>query len=187
MDLYFFGGSFDPPHLAHKNIMVYFADRCDKLLIVPSFASPHKKQVPVASFLHRKNMLELMLSDYSKENFSIIDYECKNKLIYTCDTLKYILNEYSNFQIHLIIGADQYNKIHLWKDYKYILNNVNLVVVSRLGATINNKKYIYKYVDEISFDISSNDIKHRIINSNLDMNSIDINVFNYIKTNKLYK
>ena len=120
MNLFFFGGAFDPPHIAHKKIITYFADTRDQLLIVPSYISPFKTNNPRASFEHRKNMLKIMLSDYSQGNISILDYECKNKLMYTCDTIHYIKKKYSNHKIQMIIGLDQYNKFHLWENYKYL-------------------------------------------------------------------
>ena len=103
MDLYFFGGSFDPPHLGHKEIINYFIDKSDMLILCPSYKSPFKNSGPIASFLQRKKMLEMMILPNKK--LSIIDYENNNKVSYTIDTVKYIKSIYSEYQIHLIIGV----------------------------------------------------------------------------------
>ena len=66
MNLYFYGGSFDPPHLGHKKIISYFSDRCDMLLVIPAYQSPQKSYKPT-SFFHRKEMLKIMLIDLSKK------------------------------------------------------------------------------------------------------------------------
>ena len=78
MNLYFFGGSFDPPHLGHKEIINHFIDQSDILIVCPSYKSPLKHDAPIASFLHRKEMLEMMFPD--NEKLSIIDYEINNKI-----------------------------------------------------------------------------------------------------------
>ena len=88
MNLYFFGGSFDPPHLGHKEIINHFIDQSDILIVCPSYKSPLKHDAPIASFLHRKEMLEMMFPD--NEKLSIIDYEIYNKIKYTIDTIKYL-------------------------------------------------------------------------------------------------
>ena len=66
MNLYFFGGSFDPPHLGHKEIINHFIDQSDILIVCPSYKSPLKHDAPIASFLHRKEMLEMMFPDNEK-------------------------------------------------------------------------------------------------------------------------
>ena len=44
MKLIFFGGSFDPPHRGHFEIIKYFSKKCDKFIIMPAFQSPLKKE-----------------------------------------------------------------------------------------------------------------------------------------------
>ena len=78
MNLYFYGGSFDPPHLGHKKIVSYFSDKCDELLLIPSYQSPQKLHTPI-SYLHRKEMLKIMFNDLF-DKLKIIDYENDNKL-----------------------------------------------------------------------------------------------------------
>ena len=60
MNLYLFGGSFDPPHLGHKEIIKYFVEDSDIFVLCPSYHSPLKESFPRASFEDRKKMLELM-------------------------------------------------------------------------------------------------------------------------------
>ena len=78
MDLYFFGGSFDPPHLGHKEIINHFIDKSDMFVVCPSYKSPFKNSGPIGSFLQRKKMLEMMILPNKK--LSIIDYEFNNKV-----------------------------------------------------------------------------------------------------------
>ena len=187
MNLYLFGGSFDPPHLAHNEIIKYFLDKSDILLISPSYYSPFKKNKPQTAYSDRYHMLELMLDSLSSSKVSIIDYEFKNKSIFSINTIKYLEKEYPDYDINMIIGLDQYNNIELWKEYEYILDKVNLQVITRPGIDTSMKKYSCQFIDDISMDISSSYIRNNIHDSNKIKSLLHKDVFQYIKENKLYK
>ena len=59
----------------------------------------------------------------------------------------------------LIIGIDQFNKFHLWKDYEDILNLVNLQVVSRPGEQIIDNNMSFNHTKLINVDASSSFIR----------------------------
>ena len=67
MNIFFFGGSFDPPHRAHKLIYKNCINLCDKFIFMPSSQTPGKNK-PKSSGDLRVEMLN-----------SIIDKEDKNK------------------------------------------------------------------------------------------------------------
>ena len=184
MDLYFYGGSFDPPHLGHKKIISYFSNRLDKLLVIPTYQSPKKLDKP-ESFLHRKNMLEIMLSNF-KQNYEIVDFENKNKVRYTFETVEFLKNKYPEDTLNMILGLDQFNLIDSWKNHEYILSNINLSIISRPGYTLDNVSTSIKLINDIHIDISSQDIKNNINDLERIKSMLDENVFNYIIKNKLY-
>jgi len=51
MKIYMFGGSFDPPHLAHIEIVNRLIVDCDKLYIFPAKQSPYKVNEAVKAAL----------------------------------------------------------------------------------------------------------------------------------------
>jgi nicotinate-nucleotide adenylyltransferase len=186
MNLYLFGGSFDPPHLGHKEIIKYFVEDSDIFVLCPSYHSPLKESFPRASFEDRKKMLELMIEEKYREKFLIIDYESKKKSSFSVQTIKDLQKKFTKFKINMIIGADQYNKIELWKEYKYILDNVDLHVISRPGSVINKQSNGCHYIDKFSMDISSSYIRDNIKISKNIKKLLDIRVIKYILENKLY-
>ena len=186
MNLYLFGGSFDPPHLGHREIIKYFVEDSDLFVICPSYHSPLKDFFPRASFKDRKKMIELMIEEKYIEKFLIIDYESKKKSSFSVQTIKDLQKKYTKFKINMIIGADQYNKIELWKEYEYILDNVDLHVISRPGNTINKQSNGCNYIDSFSIDISSSYIRDNINTSKNIKTLLDVKVFEYILRNKLY-
>ena len=44
-----FGGSFDPLHIGHENIIRNLADRFDEVIVVPTYVSPFKQAEKAAS------------------------------------------------------------------------------------------------------------------------------------------
>ena len=186
MNLYLFGGTFDPPHLAHKEIIQHFIKKSDLFVISPSYKSPLKNKPPHVSFSHREKMIKLMLHSRINDEMVIIDYECKNKSPYTVDTIKYLKERYLGCKIHMIIGADQFNMLELWKDHQYIVENVTINVVSRPGDIIKNNSIQYDLTDTISIDASSSYIRENINRLESISKILDKSVLEYILTNKLY-
>ena len=72
MKIFFYGGTFDPPHIGHKKIIEALLPRCDKMIIFPAKKSPFKKVYPIASNIHRINMLNLL---FENNKVIIDDYE----------------------------------------------------------------------------------------------------------------
>ena len=185
MNIYFYGGSFDPPHLGHKKIINYFLGKCDKFLIIPTRHSPLKSIEPIPYF-HREEMLKLMLDNNSSNLFSIIDYELESKTRYTADILRLMKAKFPSSTINMVIGCDQLNEIEKWKEYNYIINNAKITVVSRPNFIFNNQEYVDDYVKEIFMDISSSFIRENINNLNVIKTMLDQKVMNYIINNNLY-
>ena len=187
MNLYLFGGSFDPPHLGHNEIIKYFLDESDIFFISPSFSSPLKEEKPKISYYKRKEMLELMLGENYSSKVSILDYESENNSIFSVQTIKYLKSKFNEFTINMIIGLDQYNTIELWKEYEYILDNVNLKVIKRPGIEVGMKKYSCQLIEDISINISSSYVRKNIYNTDKIKSLLHPDVFKYITKNKLYR
>lgn len=70
-----FGGSFDPPHLAHVMLAAYVlaAYPLDRLLVAPTFRHPLGKQL--TDYEHRVKMCELALADLARVEISRIEQE----------------------------------------------------------------------------------------------------------------
>ncbi len=147
----FYGGSFDPVHNAHLTIAERLIDLFDlqKLIFVPAFHAPHKKNLKPTSAYDRYAMLALATSD--KEKIEISKTELENpKEPYTIQTLHRLLKEFSDYQIFFIIGADSWQEITTWRDWEEVLTIVNIIVVTRPGYPI-----VFDHVNE--------EIRRRII------------------------
>lgn len=187
MNLYFFGGSFDPPHIGHLSIIQSCIIGSQKFILIPSKQSPLKDQVPMASACHRIRMLELLINKIDHP-IIIDDWEINNPAPnYTYETIKHLQIDYPQFNLFMIIGSDQLAHFQKWKNYRKIINVVQIIA-------FNRDKYPYKssegmqinWLTDFNFDISSTEIRKKITAGNLPSKELTSDVLKYIQSNHLY-
>ena len=130
MDIAVFGGSFDPPHIGHEEIVSRVLNTLDidKLLIVPTFLNPFKSK----SHFTPQQRYNLLTKLFDNEKVEISDFEIvQNNPTPTINTIKYIKKTSNPKNIYLIIGADNLEKLHLWQDFEELKTLVTFVVMSR--------------------------------------------------------
>lgn len=188
-----FGGSFNPPHKMHLKIGLELVNKqyVDKVVYVPTGSKYKYKN----NLLPDKNRLEMLnILTKNQENLGVNDYELKDKVVYTCETLAYFKELYPNYQIYFICGADNLSYIDKWKNGEEILNNYKIIVMKRKGEDI--EKLLKKFedyqenivvADVEQQDISSTDIRERLKNKEYVLDVLDKNVYEYIRKNKLYE
>ena len=70
-----FGGTFDPPHIAHLLVAESVRSQCelDQVWWIPTYAPPHKGGRSVTAFAHRMEMTRATVS--GNPNFTALDIE----------------------------------------------------------------------------------------------------------------
>ena len=192
MKIGIFGGSFNPPHKMHKKIAISLIKNhyVDKVIFVPT-GSKYKYKNNLLSDKVRLEMLELMCKD--NNNLEVSDYELKEKVVYTYETLDYFKNKYKNDEIYFICGTDNLSYIDKWQRGKYLLSNYKLLIIKRNSFEITSILEKYKdYKDNIIVtdieenEISSTKIREMIYNNKRAETYLDKDVSDYITRNKLY-
>ena len=192
MKIGIFGGSFNPPHKMHKKIAITLIKKhyVDKVIFVPT-GSKYKYKNNLLSDKVRLEMLELMCKD--NNNLEVSDYELKEKVVYTYETLDYFKNKYKNDEIYFICGTDNLSYIDKWQRGKYLLSNYKLLIIKRNSFEITSILEKYKdYKDNIIVtdieenEISSTKIREMIYNNKRAETYLDKDVSDYITRNKLY-
>jgi len=188
------GGTFDPVHLGHLIIAdsVLRELELDKVIFIPAHKHALKSNKKISSADTRLKLLEIALQDFP--HFAISDFELKNdKVSFTIDTLKAI-KEYENIpnaELFYIIGYDNLNELHLWKDHEKIMQIVKLVVIARAGNF--NKKITEQFKENLIFsntsqiDISSTLIRNKIKENQSWKSLVPPGVYQYIIKHNLYK
>jgi nicotinate-nucleotide adenylyltransferase len=129
-----FGGSFDPPHLAHLIVAETVREQfeLDKVIWIPTWRAPQKVESGHASAEHRLRMVQLAVQD--NPGFSVSDLEVSRKGIsYTVDTIRQLLSSNPNTYA-FILGGDSLEALHTWRQPQEILDLVPLIVYQRGGG-----------------------------------------------------
>ncbi len=134
----FYGGSFDPVHNGHLMIARELIElfHFDEFYFVPAFHAPHKKARQVSSAFCRYAMLALATQNETQIKVSTIELEAPEKP-FTIETLTHLKNHYGDSaSIFFVMGADSWNEIDTWRDWKQLLMLTNFVVVTRPNVEI---------------------------------------------------
>ncbi len=174
-----FVGSFNPVHEGHIKVANYLLehDYVDKILILPTPNYWDKQDlIPVR---HRYKMLK-----YYETDKIIIDNQ-HNNYPYTYQVLRSLKKDYDD-DLYLIIGADNLERFHEWRNYEEIIQN-KIIVLNRNNIDINkylknyNKEQFIPITDFPFIDVSSTEIR------NGKFEHLKPEVIEYIKKHNLYK
>jgi len=166
MNIAIFGGSFDPPHIAHEEIvksLIHMED-IDKIYVVPTYLSPFKDKYHLEPN-QRFSLLSSLFEDFQK--VEVFDFEIQqNRAVPTIETVRYIKEKYTPETIYLVIGADNLKSLHLWNDFEKLKNSVEFIVIQREGYEVKNDIIQFK---TINMDI---DISSTLLRDNFDLKYI---------------
>jgi nicotinate-nucleotide adenylyltransferase len=167
MNIALFGGSFDPIHLGHIEIIkkINLSLDVDKIIVLPTFLNPFKTK----SYANSKKRLEWLQDSLVEfENVEICNYEINNKKpTPTIDSVKYIKSIYDIKKIYLIIGADNLQSLSKWYKYDELNSLVEFVIATRDNIEVSNDKKVLN----VDIGISSTKIRE-----NLDKEYLPIEV-----------
>lgn len=110
------GGTFDPPHIGHMALAEAAIKECglDRLVFMPAYIQPFKKERKVSRDSYRLEMLNLSVDEVLKINLAnsncileVSEYEInKGGISYSFDTISDFKAKYPNDEILFIMGSD---------------------------------------------------------------------------------
>lgn len=133
MHVALYGGSFNPPHLAHQLAMtcVLSTARVDEVWMVPTFKHPFDKQL--APFADRVRMCELATADFARVRVSRVEEELGGES-YTLTTVQALRTRHPDDRFALVIGADLVAERERWHGWSELKTLVDFIVVGRQGS-----------------------------------------------------
>jgi nicotinate-nucleotide adenylyltransferase len=177
------GGTFDPVHIAHLAMARAALEhlKLDKILFIPT--GPTRYRTPaIASGEDRVAMLRLALGD--EPGFAIDTRELRSGASgYTVDTLRALKSELADSELHLLIGADQYEKLATWHRPDEIQRLARIAVFGRPGIRIDES---VKRVPMEPMPVSASDIRARAERGEDLAGLVPPAVANYIARRRLY-
>ncbi|GAA4760422.1 nicotinate (nicotinamide) nucleotide adenylyltransferase [Flavobacterium hankyongi] len=138
--LYF--GTFNPIHIGHliiANHMAEYSD-LDQIWMVVTPHNPHKQKNTLLDDYHRLHMVHLATEDFPKIKPSDIEFKLPQPN-YTVNTLAHLQEKFPVYEFSLIMGEDNLNSLHKWKNYEHILSNHDVYVYPRVNSGEMNSEF----------------------------------------------
>lgn len=183
-----FGGTFDPPHLAHLVVASEMFARLnlDDLVFVPA-GDPWQKST-LASSDQRFDMVSLAIEGDNRFRASRIDID-RDGPTYMVDTLTDIQTRHPNAELFCIVGSDVLPGMHTWHEVDRLAELARFVCAIRPGHSPNQPALTSLTVDFIEvplIDVSSTDVRHRVFEGEPIRYIVPDAVADYIATHNLF-
>lgn len=129
-----YGGTFDPIHNGHLRVAeaILKAFAMDRMLFVPAFVPPHKRDQRISSPFHRLAMLALATADQPRMFVSAIELEAPQRP-YTIETLGRLKAEFGDARLFFVMGADSFRDVTMWREHERLLTEFDVIVATRPG------------------------------------------------------
>lgn len=168
MKIGLFFGSFNPIHIGHLILANYILEHSDmnELWFVVSPQNPFKEKKTLLNDHYRLDMVELAIRKYPKMRASDIEFHLP-KPSYTIDTLAYLKEKYPHYSFALIMGEDNLEGLHKWKNADYLVDNHQIIVYPRISEESESEskyaqhKNIHK-IDAPIIELSATEIRRMI-------------------------
>lgn len=167
MNIAIYGGSFDPPHIAHIQIIQVALQELDidKLIVIVAYQNPLKNPSLFDANRRYEWMRELSknLPKVEVSDMEII----QKKPIPSIESVLNIKNNLCPKKIFFIIGEDNLLSLHKWQRYEELKNLVEFVTIERCGYDLNDENLCKISLPQVKHKISSTQIREGLSLGNL--------------------
>lgn len=188
--LYF--GSFNPIHVGHLVIANHMAEYSDlnEIWFIVTPHNPFKNKSSLLDNYQRLEMVYRATKNYKKLKSSDIEFNLPQPN-YTINTLVYLQEKYPDFEFSLIMGEDNLDGFHKWKNHEIILENHHIYVYPRLSdkqvsTQFDGHEKIH-HINAPIMQLSSTFIRHAIKEGKNVRPMLPENVWEYLDEMNFYK
>lgn len=174
-----FGGSFDPPHVAHQMVCLWALStgRADEVWLIPCFAHAFDKQL--SPFEHRLRMCELSAATLPRERVRVSDIEAEiGGTSRTFNTVSRLRARHPELDFALLIGADLLEETPAWHRFDELRELVELIVVGRPGYPADDAVELAR--------VSSTEVRRRLAAGEDASALLPRAVLDYVEAEGLY-
>ena len=135
----------------------------EELWFVVSPQNPLKQRSSLLADRHRLQMVRVAIEENYKMRACDVEFHLPIPS-YTVVTLAHLREQYPDREFSLIMGSDNLETFHKWRNYEYILENYQIYVYPRPGhedCELASHPNVH-LVDVPMMDISSSYIRERI-------------------------
>lgn len=129
-----FGGSFNPPHVAHVLAVSYVLSVgvVERVLVVPVYRHAFAKDRELVTFEHRLQMCERAMGWLPGVEVSPLEAELEPPS-YTLHTLQHIQRAHPDWRLRLVIGADVVAETDKWHAFDEVAALAPPFPLGRIG------------------------------------------------------
>ena len=193
-----FGGTFDPPHIAHLILAAEAHSQLslDRLLWVLTPTPPHKHEREITPLVDRLPMVQSAIDVDPDFELSRVDIE-RQPPHYALDTVRLIRQKHPQAELFYLMGGDSLRDLHTWYkagefvtacDFIGVMrrpdDNVLLLTVEEKIPGIQKKLL---FIDAPRLEISASDIRRRISECRPFRYFLPPGVYEYVLKHNLYR
>lgn len=182
-----FGGTFDPVHIGHLLMARAALEQMslDRVIFIPSCVPPHKKMPTLFSAQDRLHMIRSAITGIPE--FEVSDFEIrKGGKSYSIDTVRHFRSIVPAVEkLFFIVGGDAINQLDNWRDIGQLKELCSFVSVNRPGYPRGEAKLQYHAVTMNGIEMSSTEIRKRILGRKSIRFLVPDSVLRYILKNHL--
>ena len=170
-----FGGSFNPPTIAHINLAKQILNNIkniEKVIFVP--VSTKYSKSGLASDQCRFSMLKKICNNEKNIEVSSIELDSQRQL-YTIETLEKLTKQNPENELYFVIGTDNLKELESWNNASSLLQKYKIIVLERdndkMEDIIENNQFLkqnkncFIKLDKIDkINLSSSYVRERIKN-----------------------
>ena len=135
-----FFGSFNPVHNGHLIIANHIVENglVNEVWFVVSPQNPFKTKASLLAERDRLHLVNLAIGDDERLKASDVEFSLP-KPSYTAFTLANLREKFPEKEFSLIIGEDNLNHLHKWKNAESIIQNHTIICYPRKNNTVQDR------------------------------------------------
>lgn len=182
-------GSFNPVHIGHLALANYILEysNLEEIWFVVSPHNPFKESKELISEEHRLKMMQIAIKEEPRFKASDVEFSMPRPS-YTIDTLDKLKELHLTKVFSIIIGADNLQEIHKWKEAERLTATYSILCYPRGESQFSSKDFSPKIpiIEAPLFDISATLIRQALEKDKNIRFLLPHGVYDYIKENHLY-
>jgi nicotinate-nucleotide adenylyltransferase len=178
-----YGSPFDPIHDGHLAMLkaAQASIQADEVILIIT-KNPRWKNT-TTNILDRINMVKLAIANEPHMTLSLFEVEKDAVINFTIHTVRHFRQLYPNDQLYYLIGGDQVEQFHKWKEADQFKSLIQLIAYPRQGASLDHPNWTKFSIQKMSgplYPISSTNLR------NLESLATPFSVIQYMFEHQLY-
>lgn len=160
-----YGGAFCPPTKAHQSVLQACTERATRddgeVWLLPS--GNRRDKHSQLSIDDRLALCHALVASIRSERIRVVDIELRRKkLTETIDTIQQFDSEYPDRDFTWVFGMDSVQTMPQWRGGGWILDNVSMLVVPRMGSMHQALGRRAELLDMTTMATSSTEVRIRL-------------------------